>query len=133
MSVRWLIFDKCILDPSYKKLISKTRVIVYQDKNVGECSTSTKTLSCWKQQKCVQYINDGYKKRCIKIRVQQLCNLETTETCKLCTKSLLKTCYQVKYGTRCYNSHVQVSCARKVTKRSFQTNKLVKQYFIRKY
>ena len=121
-------------DPSsYKKLISKTTVVVYADKNVGECSTSTRATSCWTQRKCVKTAGYGYKKRCIKIRVQKICNLVIKETCKLCTKTLVKTCYKLHYGIRCYNSHVKVSCSRKVTKTSYQFNKVVKQYYINKW
>ena len=125
-------FLNSVLDPSHKKLISRRRVVV-SVKNLGQCSTSTKQTYCWRTQKCVQYTGYGYKKRCVRVRVQRRCNMVTTTTCKLCTKSLLKTCYRLHYGISCRKSHVKSSCGRKVSNKSFKTNVLVKTYFTRKY
>ena len=128
---------------STKPLITKKhKVIVYANKNVGQCSKSTKAIACWKQRKCIKYIfrHGGYSRSCIQMAVQRICNLETIETCKFCTKYYLRKCHKfvshhhghhgiVKCNKRSVN---KMSCTRQINQRYYQYNKIVKQYLTNK-
>ena len=115
----------------------KHKIIVYANKNVGECSKSTKIVACWKQQKCIKYIfrHGGYSRSCFQRAVQRMCNLVTLETCKFCTKYYLKTCQKFHHHhghhgiIKCNKrSHDMMTCNRQINKRSFQYNKICLLY-----
>ena len=129
-----------IIDPTIPKWNAyKVKVVVYRDKNVGECSTKTtnKPTACWKTQKCVKFLfgHGGYSRRCGRKVYQKICNYQRVETCKFCTKSVLKTCYthySYNYHSyrwrsirRCKNGHPTVNCYRKVNRRYVEVSTTV--------
>ena len=120
---------------SYKPiLISTKKVTVYKNKNVGQCKSTSRTIRCFTRKRCVKR-HYYHKKQCIKYQIRKYCVIQTTTTCKFCTKWLWRRCYKIlngyKFIKKCYNSRPNLSCVRRVTKRVNKTV-LVKTSHIKK-
>ena len=116
----------------YRVLVSQRKVIVYANKNVGQCLKTSQKQNCWVKQTCLKYRGYGHKKRCVKLLVRTYCNFQITQTCNFCTKYYLKRCYKVHYGIKCYRGKNQTSCERKVT-RQYRITKLVNRKIVNKW
>ena len=120
------------VDPTYKQLVSQKKVIVYANKNVGQCSTSTKKLNCWVRRTCIKYAVYGYKKRCVRVLVRTYCKYQITQTCLFCTKYYWRRCYKVNYAIKCYRGRNKKTCARKIASQNIVT-RLVSRKIVPKY
>ena len=105
-----------------KKLVSRKRIDVFVNKNVGECkdSRADKPNKCWYRRKCVKR-GGLYNKRCVRVVVRKYCQYKYTTTCKFCTRYYIRSCYRIRYNKyksviRCYRTKDKEWCKRDVAK-----------------
>uniref|UniRef100_A0A7M5X7E5 Uncharacterized protein n=1 Tax=Clytia hemisphaerica TaxID=252671 RepID=A0A7M5X7E5_9CNID len=104
-----------------KKRISRKKVDVFVNKNVGECKNTRadKPNKCWYRRKCVKR-GGLYNRRCVRVVVRKYCQYKYTTTCKFCSKYYIRACYRIRYSkyksyVRCYRSKDKESCKRDVS------------------